>query len=162
MDTGKSTTDLHAPTTPDAIQLDQYAPFYLAAIANRWTAVSSAEYRRLYNLGVGEWRLLASLATFKVATSIEISKVVQMDAGSVSRSMRVLEERGLIVPVAGRFMGRNKPYSLTSAGHEIHDGMKELALARQQKLLKPLSNEQRAQLLLLLSSVYEGLDDLEG
>jgi len=143
------------------IRLESYVPFFLGSIANKWTAVSSRAYRDRFDLGIGEWRVLASLAVKDAASSIEISKLVKMDNGAVSRSMRVLEERGLVLPLKGRFTGRTKPYLLTERGTQTFEAMKAMALEREQKLLDPLDPDQRTKLLQLLSELYRTLDDLD-
>jgi DNA-binding MarR family transcriptional regulator len=84
-----------------------------------------------------------------------------MDAGAVSRAIRLLEERGLVVPLAGRFAGRSRPYAMTPPGVEVYAAMKASALAREQQLLVPLSDTERRELLRLLGRLYDGLDDID-
>jgi len=145
----------------EPISLNEYVPFFLGSIANRWTAVSSKAYRSKFKLGIGEWRILASLAVTVEATALEITTLLKMDSGHVSRAMRVLEKRKLVQPVPGRFAGRNKPYMLTEQGVVAFSEMKTMALAREQKLLAPLDDEQRKLLLDLLGHLYGHLDEIE-
>ncbi len=147
------------PSNP--MRLERYVPFFLGAIANRWTAVSSKSYREKFDLGIGEWRILASLAVLGSATSLAIAKLVKMDGGAVSRGIRVLEARGLVKPLPGRFAGRTRPYALTEAGLAQFEEMMALALAREQKLLSRLTPEDRSALLRLLAQLYEILDELQ-
>jgi DNA-binding MarR family transcriptional regulator len=150
-----------AGSPADPLNLKGYAPFYLGAIANRWTALSSKEYRSRFDLGIGEWRILASLAVRGSATSLAIATLVKMDAGAVSRGVRLLEERALIEPLPGRFAGRSRPYVLTTAGREAYDALKVMALQRERRLLEPLSVSERKELLRLLARIYEHLEELD-
>jgi DNA-binding MarR family transcriptional regulator len=143
------------------LDLRGYAPFYLGAIANKWTALSSNEYRAAFDLGIGEWRILASLAVMGSATSLAVATLVKMDPGAVSRGLRVLEERALVQPLPGRFAGRSRPYEMTAAGQEMHATLQAMALRREQRLLEPLSMPERKELLRLLARLYDHLEDVE-
>lgn len=156
-----SMMDEGLPKPAEPMRLERYVPFFLGAIANKWTAVSSRTYRAQFDLGVGEWRILASLAVQGSATSLAIVKLVKMDAGAVSRGMRVLEERGLVTPMPGRFAGRTKPYVLTPQGVDMFEKIRATALKREQRLLAPLSPPDQEELLKLLSRLYDNLDEID-
>ncbi len=153
--------DPHPANPVQPLDLEGYVPFFLGAIANRWTALSSKAYRSAFDLGIGEWRILASLAVSGSATSLAVAKLVKMDAGAVSRAIRVLEDRGLVEPLPGRFGGRSRPYAMTPEGRDIFAALKAMALKREQGLLEPLSAPERQELLRLLARLYDHLEDLE-
>lgn len=158
---GSDASAATAVSPAETLDLENYVPFFLGAIANKWTAVSSRTYRSNFDLGIGEWRILASLAASGSATSLAVAKLVKMDAGAVSRAIRVLEERGLVIPLPGRFVGRSRPYAMTADGVEMFGALKVIALKREQRLLEPLSDDERKHLLRLLACVYDHLEDIE-
>lgn len=143
------------------LDLAHYVPHYLITIANRWTATSSRTYLRRFGIGIVEWRVLASLGARKVASSLDIVQLIGTDAASVSKAVRSLEARGSIVPIQGKFVGRTKPYALTPAGQELFAQICDLALERERMLLAPLSGDERAQLIALLSKLYMQLPRLQ-
>jgi len=149
----------HAAPEP-SFDLDGYIPFWLTAITNKWTANSSRLYLRKFGIGVMEWRVLGSLATLGTGRSIDICSLLVADSSSVSKATTNLERRGLIEAVKGRFPGRNRPLYLTEAGSAIFEKMKEIALAREDQLLRALDLEDRLQLLILLQKVHERLPEL--
>lgn len=151
--------NVRVPAQP--LDLGAYVPFFLGAIANKWTAASSRTYRSKFDLGIGEWRILASLAVSGSATSLGIAKLVKMDTGAVSRAIRLLETRALVTPLPGRYLGRSRPYAMTAAGVAKFEALKALALSREQRLLAPLSDSERRALLGLLARVYDHIDDIE-
>lgn len=145
----------------DPIDLRSYVPFFLGAIAYKWTAVSSRAYRDAHDIGIGDWRVLASLAVYESATSLTVSKLVKMDGGAVSRSIRFLEERSLVSPVEGRFVGRSRPYRMTAQGAAVYESVKASAFQREEALLAPLNSDERQQLLTLLGKLYDNLDEID-
>lgn len=155
-----------AETSPRAgqgpgLDLAQYLPFYLIAIANRWTASSSRAYLRRFGIGIVEWRVLSSLGARKVASSLDVVQLVGTDPASVSKAVKNLEKLGHIVPVDGRFVGRTKPYTLTNTGQALFEEMRTLALQREQVLLDPLTSEERSQLLSLMAKLHGQLPKLQ-
>ena len=143
-----------------SIDLDRYVPFYITAIANRWTSSSSRDYLSTFGVGIAEWRVLASLDARGSATSLDIVNLVGMDGGAVSRAIRALEKKGFVVPVKGRFVGRTKPYAMTTTGEALSAAVRARALEREALLLQDLSEADKSKFLRLLRLVHGRLADL--
>src|SRR6201996_3070402 len=144
----------------DPIDLQDYFPFFLGTISNRWTATSSRIYLERFGVGIGEWRVLASIQALGAASSQQIVGLISMDGGAVSRAVARLEEDGFVRKVAGRFVGRTKPYEMTDEGRDLYVAMRDVALARENDLLGALSAEERAQLIELMRKVMARIGDL--
>src|ERR1700761_8977203 len=132
----------------DPIDLDSYFPFFLGTLSNRWTATSSRIYLDRFGVGIGEWRVLASIPGLGAASPQQIVGVISM------------EEGGFVRKVAGRFVGRTKPYEMTDEGRDLYVAMRDVALARENELLGALSAEERAQLIELMRKVMARIGDL--
>ena len=78
------------------IDLEQYFPFYFCTIANRWTAASSRTYFKEFEVGIGEWRVLAAMFMLGKVRSNDIVNFGLMDPGAVSRVIKSLERKNLI------------------------------------------------------------------
>jgi DNA-binding MarR family transcriptional regulator len=143
------------------IDLDQYVPSFITSIANKWSRSSSALYRRKYDIGMVEWRLMALLAIEPWIQATRVDAVVGMDKAAVSRSVPILEERGLIQTRPNQVDSRRREMALTPAGRKLHDEIAALALSRQEKLLASLSGDERQALLVLLRRMLANLDDLD-
>src|SRR6201997_2465982 len=122
----------------DTIELDEYVPYFLGTIANRWTAASSRRYLREFGVGIAEWRVLASLRSLGQATSLDTANLTGMDPAAVTRALKQLEEKGCAEPAAGRFIGRTKPFALTDKGRALYADMRRAALEREAVLLQDL------------------------
>jgi len=122
-------------------------------LANKLSAGASQLYRKRFDLGVIDWRVLATIGSEGGATGARICQVVGLDKAAVSRSFAVLEARGLIVvPKPG---GRARAAELTQAGRAIHDAILALALARQSRLLEPFTDAERDLLVGLLHRLLQ-------
>jgi DNA-binding MarR family transcriptional regulator len=137
----------------DPIDLQDYFPFFLGTISNRWTTSSSKIYLDRFGVGIADWRVLASIQALGAASSQEIVGLISMDAAAVSRSVTKLETEGFIARAPGRFVGRTKPYELTGAG-------RELALAREDLLLGALTTDERRSLMDLMRKVLTRIGEL--
>lgn len=144
-----------------SLNLSEYLPFYVIAIANRWTATSSRTYLRRFGIGIVEWRAIASLGALGVASSLDVVNLVGTDPASVSKAVNNLEARGLVVPVKGKFAGRTKPYELTQRGRGLFREMRQLALRRQDVLTDLLTSDERSQLIGLLKKLHAQLPKLQ-
>jgi DNA-binding MarR family transcriptional regulator len=142
------------------IDIEAYFPFYLGTVSNRWNATSSRMYLERFGLGVGEWRVLASIHALGQASSLQVVNLISMDAGAVSRSTAQLELKGLIRPVAGKFPGRTKPHELTENGNELYSRIAKIALDRENTLLAALTSEERRTLIGLMQKIMSRLEDL--
>ena len=144
----------------DAIDLQGYFPYFLGTISNRWTTTSSRIYLQEFGIGIGEWRVLASIKSFGQASSQQVVSLISMDASAVSRSLAKLEQEGLVSAVKGKFAGRTKPFELTTKGHRLYSQIRERALAREDALLAGLTGAQREVLLELMGKVMARLGDI--
>ena len=143
------------------LDLENYLPFYIVTISNRWTSASSRHYLTNFGIGVGEWRVLASTYSLGETTSNAISNFVLMDAAAVSRALGRLEEKALIefVPQSNRV--RSKSLKLTEAGEALYMQIRETAYARQNQLLKGLSESEKTALVKVLRKVMNNLDEVD-
>ena len=144
----------------DPIDLQDYFPFFLGTISNRWTTTSSKIYLDRFGVGIADWRVLASIQALGAASSQEIVGLIAMDAAAVSRSVVKLEKDGFIKRSQGRFVGRTKPYELTDTGRDLYAQLRDVALARENQLLDALTTDERQTLMTLMRKVMTRIGDL--
>jgi len=142
------------------IDLNEYVPYFLGAISNRWTSTSSRLYLREFGVGIAEWRVLASLRTLGNASSLDAANLTAMDPAAVTRAMGQLQQKGCVMPVAGRFVGRTKPFALTGKGEELYEAIRRIAVEREAILLQDLTARERDELLRMLRILHGRLGEL--
>ncbi len=145
------------PVQPHRLDLESYVPFFLIAISNKLTANSSRVLLREFDCGVTEWRVLAMLAIEPGIPPGRITSVVGIDKSSVSRALKILQERGCVVIDQDPGHRRRQILSLTPEGQALHDRIILRALARQELLLTGFAAEERRVLVSFLKRLLRNV-----
>jgi DNA-binding MarR family transcriptional regulator len=143
---------MNRPT--DGLDLGEYVPFYVRAIANRLAQAASREYKAKFGIGLNEWSCLGALARWTDISAARICEISGFDKALVSRSLRALESKGLITSRSAPNGSHKRLIRLTPAGRSLHDQILTLALAREQRLLKGIPAQERAGLLSFLRTMH--------
>jgi len=144
------------------LDLDRYVPALITFIANKLSRSATVLYQKRFGVNVTEWRILALLAIEPEISAARICHVIGFDKGPVSRTLAVMEERGLVTIRADRQDGRTHSISLTPKGTATHDGVIAVALERERHLLSCLRKGEREMLIELLRRVHGNLDAVKG
>ena len=140
------------------LDLGGYVPGLLTFLANKLSRGASALYRRHFGVGIIEWRIVSMLAIEPWIPASRVCQVIGLDKGPVSRSLALLEKRGLVEMRADGQDARRRLAALTQAGHALHDRIIAVALERERRLLSCLSPDQRAELVALLNLLHDNMD----
>jgi DNA-binding MarR family transcriptional regulator len=140
-----------------ALDFDSYIPAYLNFLASKLSSGASAVYRPRFGIGITDWRLMALLAAEPWVVASHICNVTGLDKAAASRSVRSLQDLGLVDVAPDRRDQRKQLVALTSKGVALHDRIVELAIAREQALLEGLSETERKTLLRFLIHLQKRL-----
>lgn len=140
----------------DGIVLDmaRYVPALLIHISNKMSNGANATYRRLFGVGVTEWRVLSQLAIEPHIPAQRICEVIGFDKAIVSRVVRSLQDLGHVRVSADGADNRRHRISLTTKGRQLHDRIIRVALERERRLLSDLTAREVDQLCDLLSRLH--------
>jgi DNA-binding MarR family transcriptional regulator len=141
------------------IKLERHVPGLLLWLSNKLSASASQTYRKLFGLGIVEWRILSYLGIFGWGTGAQMSQLMGTDKAAMSRGAAVLQEKGLVKSRSG--LGRNLEFGLTKKGQKIHDRIAPLAIARGEVLLSGLSAAEVDTLIRLLHVLLDNLSAVE-
>ncbi|WP_084150623.1 MarR family winged helix-turn-helix transcriptional regulator [Azohydromonas australica] len=147
--------------TPAGVDLENYVPAYLTWIANKLSRGASQHYLANFDVGIEIWRCLVLLAVEKEVSAQQISRVIGLDKGAVSRCFKEMQSRGLITLGLDANDGRLRMARLTPKGRRLHDQIKGVALVREEALLSVLTPEERQTLVVLLRRLHENLPEVE-
>lgn len=135
----------------------------LHALAALSAASTTLRVERRFGLSLLEWRSLAHLGGFAPLSLKELARRAGLDKSYASRTIGGLIERSLVVSERNEADGRGVMLSLTAKGQALYRKVFADAVGRNERLLKPLSDEQRRQLMSLLDalslSARRALDD---
>lgn len=113
-------------------------------------------YATQFELTVPEWRMLALLAHGKELSFAEMVKQSTSDKALVSRTLRLLEDRGLVtLESEGSTPRRRLICRITPAGETLHAQVIPLARRGQASVIRLLTPEER-------QGLYTGLRKLHG
>src|SRR5688572_31029758 len=77
------------------LNIEDFLTFRLTRLSNALRTNLTKRYLEEFNLSLPEWRLLALVARFAPLRFSEVTARSSMDKGQVSRTLRVMEKRGL-------------------------------------------------------------------
>ncbi len=132
-----------------------YLPSYLSHLNNRLSSGASQLYRQHFGVGINEWRILSVLSNWPRSSAGTIGETVGMHKTVVSRSLREMEEKALVVIDTS---DGQRLIRLTPAGQRLHDRIVLVALERERLLTQGFSTAERKQLLGLLKRMLDNVD----
>lgn len=161
---GHSVSKIDAPARDEAsahaqlLDLDRYVPAFITFIANKLSNSATVFYQKQFGVNVTEWRIMSLLAIEPGIPASRICQVIGFDKGPVSRTLAMLESRGLVAIGTDKRDARTHSIKLTAKGRKTHDAVIVAALGREQKLLSCLDASEREVLIDLLRRIHGNLD----
>jgi len=161
MPTSRTFRPKPAQKKPQVVDLEHYVPAFLTWIANKLSRGASQHYLNVADVGIETWRCLVLLAIEGSISAQQVSKVVGMDKGSVSRCFKSMKAKGLITLGLDADDGRVRIATLTHKGRKLHDQILGIALERERALLSVLNAAERDTLIALLTRLHENLPEVD-
>src|SRR5438309_806090 len=78
------------------LDLERYVPALITFIANKLSRSATVLYQKRFGVNVTEWRILALLAIEPGIPASRICHVIGFDKGPVSRTLGMMQQRGLV------------------------------------------------------------------
>lgn len=139
---------------------DATASALIVLLANKLTSGASSAYRDSFGVGTIESRILAHAAAERWITPQRICKLGGLDKGGVSRSMKFLQERGLISVRTSSADARSVELALTARGQAVQGRIARIASERERRLLSGLTRPQVRVLLDTLQRLNERIPEV--
>lgn len=130
----------------DRLALEAFLPYRLSVLSNRVSNAIARVYSRRFGLTIPEWRLMAVLGRFGPLSANEVAERSAMDKVRVSRAVHRMLESGYLDRDTDNADRRRTILRLSEKGRAVHGEIAPLALDIEQRLLAPLSAEDRADL----------------
>lgn len=153
---GESAAGVSSSKGP-TLDLRRNVPALLVFLANKLTASASGLYREHFGVGTTEWRIMALLAIEPDIAAKRICEVIGFDKAAVSRTLKVLDDRGLISVRPLPNNSRSAALTLTTKGRKLHDRIITVALERERRLLSCLAPDEAERLIDMLNRMHGGL-----
>lgn len=142
-----------------ALVLGQFLPYRLVSLSQRISNSLSAIYREQFGISVPEWRILANLADRGELNPKEIAQQTSMDKAKVSRAIKELSGKRLVLKRSDRSDHRAYRLRLSVSGFALYRKIVPLALAWEAGLLGALDAAEQRDLLRIINKLSRHVDD---
>lgn len=130
-------------------------------VGNRINSTGSAGYRKWFGIGISEFRLLVVIANTPGTTGAGIHEIMGLDLGAISRTLRRMEENGLVLSKDHPRHPSYRCWFLTCDGAVLHDQIHQMTKQREGAILNGFSASEVFQLLSMLHRLSENSTRLE-
>lgn len=124
-----------SPPAGHTAEVNQYLAAYIMGVANRLATGASNHYRKRFNIGMSEWRTMIAIGSSTHRIVREVAEMADLDNAAASKSLKLLEARGLVAIEQTNRRGRAAIASLTPEGKEVYKKLKASAKKRQIRLI---------------------------
>ena len=145
---------------PRHLELDRFVPYRLSVLSNVVSRAFALLYAERFDLAIPQWRVLAVLGMAAPQSAGEVSERTAMDKVRVSRAVRSLLASGLIERGISADDKRRASLTLTRRGKAIYAKIIPLAHSVEASLLETLTDEETAQLDVLLTKLQSRAEEL--
>ena len=104
------------PVAGSEAEANRYIAAYIMGVANRLASGASSYYRKHFDLGMTEWRALMAIGTSTHRIVREVAEMADLDYAAASKSLKVLQQRGLVAIEQTQSRGRAAIASLRRRG----------------------------------------------
>ena len=142
------------------LNVEDFLTFRITRLSNALRTNLTKRYLEEFNLSLPEWRLLALIARFAPLRFSEVTSRSSMDKGQVSRTLRVMEKRGLtklkVIRGSRAIEALAAPVmvSITAKGRALYRSVLPVARRRQAELLLTLGDKERVALYSTLEKLF--------
>ncbi len=131
--------------------IDSFA-FYVSTLRRKFTKFCTERLEEM-NVSYGQLYIIIFIGKKGNCSPSEVSNGLKLDAGHLNRTINKLIENGLINQTKNENDRRANVLSLTAKGEEIFHASKDLFKEWDEKVLSPLSDDEKAQLMNILRKV---------
>ncbi len=122
---------------------------------------ATALLREKFGLTLNEWRVLGLTRALTPATIARQRRVMLIDKGQLSRIVKKLVARGLLIQVPAQQDARSTELLLTPEGMVLHDEVLEFTARRNEFLVASLDPGECKELFRILGKITSHVESLE-
>jgi DNA-binding MarR family transcriptional regulator len=128
------------------LELERFLPYRLNVVAEGVSRALSRLYAERYDIGIAEWRVIATLGQYDRMTAKDVGVHSRMHKTKVSRAVAALEDKGLASREPNENDMREAFLTLTGRGRRVYQDLAPRALAFERALDAALGAREREHL----------------
>ncbi|WP_281545441.1 MarR family winged helix-turn-helix transcriptional regulator [Grimontia sp. SpTr1] len=144
------------------LMLNQFLPYRMVNLADGISNACSKIYREEFDVSIPEWRILARLAEHEKLNAKDIGDLTFMDKSRVSRAVKLLEEKGLLLKVKDSTDNRVSFLSLSESGRDLYAKIAPKALDWEAELIDVLDTVEYRDFLRVMEKLDARLEQMKG
>ena len=121
-----------------ALELDRFMPYRLSMLSSRISATLARRYETRFGVTIPQWRVMAVLGQHRLLSAGEVAARTRMDKAKVSRTIAVMERKGLLHRTIEPRDLRMVRLELTPEGQGVYREIAAMALDWERDLLAGL------------------------
>ena len=138
----------------------EYLAVRVLSLASRLNRGAAHYYLHHFDIGMTEFRIILAIGLEKGLNVGELAAASDVDKAAASRSLRLLEDRGIVELEQTRTRGRPAIVHLSSAGIALERELRKAARRREKRLTAALSVDERAQAMALITRLIAGVPNM--
>lgn len=142
-------------------ELRHFVTYRLARLQSKLNAQAIRKLRLNSNLSLTEWRILSIAAQSDETTLSSIARETELDKGQLSRAVKTLAAKDLLVSRVNSDDHRQNLLALTASGRTTFEQILPIMQKRQAGLTENFSSNDMATLLSLLDRLERAVDAAE-
>lgn len=135
------------------LKLDSFLPYRLSVLTQKISQTIAEAYARAHRLSTPDWKVISLLANHGPILPAEIRRFGTLDKAAISRALKRLTQRGLVVRKKRPQDGRTFEVTLSDLGWRLYGEIVPEAKRKEDAILAELSEAERAELLRLLDKL---------
>ena len=141
--------------TGDDLTVDNFITTVMSQTVNALRRVTTLPYAKRFGLTVSEWRILSLMAHARSMPFAELVVQSTSDKALVSRTLRLLEQRGLVsLEAEGPAPRKRLTCLITPAGEALHAQVIPVARKAQAAMIQLMTPEERRVMYVALKRIH--------
>lgn len=146
----------HLDEAGTGLTVEHFLTTTVSRVGNALRRTITVPYADAFQITVTEWRMLSVLAHAHTLPFAQLVTASATDKALVSRTLRLLESRGLVaIATEGHTPRKKLLCTITPEGQALHDQIIPIARQRQAAVLRVLSPEERRVLFTALGKLHQ-------
>jgi len=121
------------------LNFERYSVHLLSILNTRLTTLASQQYLQQFGMGSTEMKVLASLGYCPDQKAVELCELISIDKAAASRALTKLGDAGMVEGRTQSPAGKQKRWSLTPKGWQLHQTFLAAVMDREEKLANGIS-----------------------
>ena len=154
--------DVADPIHPPINSLPDALTFRLARLVAVNYHNGSRVFREAYGISLNEWRVLGLVSATSPVMFGHIRKILLIDKGQLSRIVKRLTDRGVLVARPSKNDARVIELTLSEEGQLLHDQVLRFTAERNEEVVATLTREECSEFIRILRKITVHTNELAG